>query len=125
MLNQVILIGQLTHKPELEEDEFGKLSTSFQLAVERNWTNSRGEREVDNFTIIAWAQIAKNIVEYLSEGSMVAIEGNLNIDNYSDEDGNSRKMARIKANDVRFLPGQGKKPQRERKPNSPEDELPF
>lgn len=129
VLNKVILVGQLTHKPELEEDEFGKASTSFQLEVERNWVNSRGEREADYVTIFAREQTARNIVKYLQEGSLVAIEGSLNIDKFTDEDGNNRNTARVRAYEVRFLPGKGNRPQSERKPKPSEDvgedELPF
>ena len=46
-MNKVILIGNLGRDPELKTTSSGVSVCSFSVAVNRNYTNSAGEREVD------------------------------------------------------------------------------
>lgn len=47
MLNKVVLIGRLTKDPDLRYTQSGVAVATFFLAVNRNFTNSQGEREAD------------------------------------------------------------------------------
>ncbi len=104
MLNQVVLIGRLTHDPELRYTAGGGVPvTTFSLAVERPFTNQQGEREADFIKIVTWRKQAENVANYLGKGSLVAVAGRLQIRSYEDNDGVKRKVAEVVADNVRFL----------------------
>ena len=60
MLNKVVLIGRLTKDPELRYTASGIPVASFFIAVNRNFTNSQGEREADFIPIVVWRNQAEN-----------------------------------------------------------------
>ena len=47
MINNVTLVGRLTRDPELRFTGNGSAVATFNLAVNRNFTNQEGEREAD------------------------------------------------------------------------------
>ncbi|MEG6617620.1 single-stranded DNA-binding protein [Peptococcaceae bacterium 1198_IL3148] len=108
MLNKVILIGRLTRDPEPRYTTSGVAVTRFTLAVDRQFSNSQGEREADFIDIVTWRKIAENCANHLGKGYLVAIEGHLQIRSYDDNQGIRRKAAEIVADNVRFL-DRGKK----------------
>jgi single-strand DNA-binding protein len=104
MLNQVVLIGRLTHDPELRYTPGnGVPVTSFTIAVDRPFTNQQGTREADFIPIVTWRKLAETCANYLNKGRLVAVAGRLQIRSYEDKEGNKRKAAEIVADEVRFL----------------------
>ena len=62
MLNQVVLIGRLTHDPELRYTPGnGVAVTTFTIAVDRPYANQQGAREADFIRIVAWRKLAENM----------------------------------------------------------------
>lgn len=103
MLNSIILIGRLTHDPELRYTANGTAVANFSLAVDRPFTNKEGEREVDFIRVTTWRKQAEAVANNLGKGRMVAVDGRLQIDNYEDNQGQKRKAAVVMANNVQFL----------------------
>ncbi|MGI6328064.1 MAG: single-stranded DNA-binding protein [Dethiobacteria bacterium] len=104
MLNKVILIGRLVRDPELRYTPAeGVAVTNFTLAVDRPFTNQRGERETDFIKIVAWRKLAETCANNLSKGRLVAVDGHLQIRSYEDREGIKRIAADVVARDVRFL----------------------
>ncbi len=104
MLNQVVLIGRLTHDPELRYTAgSGVPVATFSLAVDRPFTNQQGERETDFIKIVTWRKQAENCANYLHKGSLAAVSGRLQIRSYEDNEGAKRKVAEVVAENVRFL----------------------
>ncbi|HOB34766.1 MAG: single-stranded DNA-binding protein [Firmicutes bacterium] len=106
MLNRVILIGRLTRDPELKYIPSGTPVATFTLAVNRPFTNKMGEREADFVPIVVWRKQAENCANYLSKGSLVAVDGRLQVRSY-EQDGQRRYVTEVVAEDVRFLDGRG------------------
>jgi len=102
-MNKVCLVGRITAKPELRYTGGNVPYTRFNLAVNRNFTNSEGQREADFIGIIVWRRQAENIVNYLDKGSQISIEGRIQTGSYTDKDGNRRYTTDVVAEDVRFL----------------------
>ncbi len=77
-MNRIILIGRLTKDPEkrILEDS-GKVLTRFTIAVEREYKNANGEREVDFIPIIVWGKKAEVAADYLTKGSLISVCGRL------------------------------------------------
>lgn len=79
MINKVILTGRLVRDPELRYSEAGIPFAIFTIAVDRNYTNSDGDRETDFIDVLSWRKQAENCSEYLSKGSLAGVEGRLQI----------------------------------------------
>ena len=103
MINVVVLMGRLVADPELKQTTTGVSTTSFRIAVDRNFANKEtGERQADFINIVAWRQTADFICKYFRKGSMIAIEGSLQSRSYTDKDGNNRTVYEVVASNVSF-----------------------
>lgn len=101
-MNKVYLIGNLTRDPEVSETSSGVPFCRFSVAVNRNFANSEGNREVDFFNITVWRGLAENCGRFLKKGSKVAIVGSLQNRTY-EVDGVKRTATDIVASEVEFL----------------------
>jgi single-strand DNA-binding protein len=102
MINICALQGRLTYEPELKSTPSGVSVIRFQIAVDRNYTPSGKERQADFIDCVAWRQTADFISRYFRKGSMIAIEGSIQTQNYTDKDGKQRKSVEIVCNNVSF-----------------------
>ncbi|SFH33487.1 single-strand binding protein [Desulfotomaculum arcticum] len=103
MMNEVWLIGRLTKDPEEKKTPNGKTVARMTLAVDRDYTNTDGERETDFIEIIAWEKLAENCIKHLGKGRLVSVKGRLQIRTYDDSQGTRRKAAEVVAEKVKFL----------------------
>lgn len=108
-MNKIILIGNLTRDPESTVTKNGTNCCRFTIAVNRNYSDADGNREVDFINIIAWRSLSDRVVRYCHKGSKVAVTGQLNVRNYEDKGGNKRTAYEVLAESVEFLPSAGKK----------------
>jgi len=129
MLNKVVLIGRLTKDIELKYTPNGVAVASFYLAVNRNFTNSQGEREADFIPVQVWRKQAENCAKYLSKGRLVAVSGRIQTRSYDGPDGQRRYAWEVVADEVKFLDKVEKKEETEIKgfesTEISDDELPF
>ncbi len=102
-LNRVLFIGRLTREPELRYTPDGTPVANFTIAVNRSFTNQKGEREADFIPVVVWRKQAEQCAEYLSKGSEVVVDGRLQIRSYEDRDGIKRKKSEVVAWSVQFL----------------------
>lgn len=112
MINSVVIMGRLTFDPELRTTPSGVSVVRFQVACDRNYQKSGEERKTDFIDVTAWRQTAEFVSRYFHKGSMIAVEGSIQTDNYTDRDGNKRKSFQVVANNVSFC---GSKAERDRK----------
>jgi single-strand DNA-binding protein len=103
LLNKVVLIGRLGADPELRYTPNGTAVCNFTLAVQRDYTNSQGEREVDWVDIVVWRKQAENCANHLEKGRLVAVDGRIQVRYYETNEGQRRKVTEIVANNVTFL----------------------
>ena len=102
MLNHIVLMGRLTHDPELRRTGSGIAVASFSLAVERDFKTEGGEKETDFIDIVAWRHTAEFVSKYFTKGRMAVVSGRLQIRQWTDRDGNKRYAAEIVADNVYF-----------------------
>ncbi len=102
MLNRVVLIGRLTADPELRYTPTGLPVASFRLAVDRP-KNQAGEKQTDFINIVAWRQRAEFAANYLNKGRLVAVEGRLQIRQWTTQDGQRRSTAEVVCDNVQGL----------------------
>jgi len=102
-LNRVVIMGRLTRDPELRRTQTGTAVTSFSLAVDRDFKNREsGEKATDFIDVVAWRQTAEFVCQYMTKGRMAVVEGRLQIRDWKDKDGNSRRSAEVVADNVYF-----------------------
>lgn len=103
MLNRIILMGRLTRDPELRHTQTGTPVASFSLAVDRDFKDKQtGEKATDFIDVVAWRQTAEFVSRFFTKGRMAAVEGRLQVRDYTDKDGNKRRAVEVVADNVYF-----------------------
>ena len=102
-MNHIVLIGRLTRDPEIRYTPSGAAVSNFDLAVDRPTTNAQGEKETDFIRIITWQKTAELVANYLKKGRLVAVEGRLQIRNYTNAEGQKKYVTEVIASNVQFL----------------------
>lgn len=93
-LNKAILMGRITHTPELKQTANGNSVLSFTLAVDRYSKNSE-EKQADFINCVAWNKTAEFIERYFGKGRMIAVTGNLRTRTYDDKNGTKHYVTEV------------------------------
>ena len=125
-LNVVILAGRLTAKPEQNETSSGTAVANFTLAVNQNYKDSDGEwQSRTTFAdITAWRKLAEYAAS-LKKGSPVLIQGNLQSNTWTDDEGNSRKSIQVVAQRISSLEKTGNAKAEDSEDTETDEDLPF
>jgi single-strand DNA-binding protein len=104
MLNKVVLIGRLTADPVLRYTATSVPVCTFTLAVDRPWEKD-GEKNVADFIpIVTWRKTAEACEKYISQGSLVAVAGRIQVRSYVTTKTEERRyITEIIADEVKFL----------------------
>ena len=76
-MNSVNLIGRLTNKPTFGYTNNNIAYARFTLAVNRNFKNAQGERQVDFINCMAYRKTAELINQYTDKGDLLGVEGRI------------------------------------------------
>lgn len=101
MYNRVILMGRLTKDPELRTTQSGISMCRFSVAVDRQYSKGE-EKQADFFDVTVWRQTAEFVSKYFTKGRMIHIEGRLQNNNYTDNNGVKHYATAIIADNVSF-----------------------
>lgn len=107
-VNKVILVGHLGRDAETRYTPAGVAVSQFTLATNRRWKdNQTGEwkDETDWHRIVLWRN--ENLVQYLTKGKQVYIEGSLRTRNWDDKEGQKRSTTEVVVDEIILLSGQG------------------
>lgn len=123
MINNVVLVGRLTKRPELKFTTNGTKYTQFSVATQRDFKNKSGEYEADFINCIMWRTAAENFVKFTDKGSLVGIEGRIQTRRY-DKDGRTVYITEVLAEGFSLLETKETTEARNNQPvfNSNEDE---
>ena len=103
-MNSVSIIGNLGHNPELRHVQSGKAVLNFRIAVDKSRSSSdRTLNDTSWFDITVWGTAAEHQAKYLTKGSRVALQGELNQRNWQDRDGNKRSSVEIIAHNIDWI----------------------
>ena len=106
-VNKVILVGNVGKDPEVRYVSQDNPVAQFTLATtERGYTTQSGTQvpeRTDWHNIVAWRGLAKLAENYIRKGSQLYIEGKLRTRNYQDQNGNTRYITEIIADDIQLL----------------------
>ncbi|MCT4592604.1 MAG: single-stranded DNA-binding protein [Candidatus Gracilibacteria bacterium] len=105
-LNNIILIGHVTEKPELRQTTSGKSVTDLNLQVKYKFTrndNNQTQITTSYHTVVLWNKQAEIVDQYLLKGSQVYIAGRLKTDEWEDDKGQKRRKAKVIAREIIML----------------------
>ena len=106
MLNKVIIMGRLTKDPDFKQTQSGIAMCKFSVAVERQFKDKMtGERQTDFLDCTAFRGTAEFISRYFSKGNMILVEGNIQNNNYTDNNGVKHYSNNIMVENVSFCGG--------------------
>lgn len=131
MYQQITIVGNLGKDPEMRYTQAGTPVTSFNVGVNRVWTNDQGVKQEETtwFRATTWNKQAETCAQYLKKGSQVLVTGTVKAAGYTTREGEVAASLEVKADTVRFLSGSGKQgdSQPASQQNAPvdESEIPF
>ena len=104
-LNKVILIGNLTHDPEMRYTPQGTAVCTFSIATNRQWKTESGEikEDAEFHRIVAWDKLAEICSQMLKKGKKVYVEGRLQTRKWEGQDGNTRYITEIVISEMILL----------------------
>ena len=104
-INLVFLLGNLTRDPVLRRTSSGVAVADMGLALSDSWNARNGEKveKVCFVDVIVWERQAEACAQYLGKGSPVFIEGRLQLEEWTDKEGNRRNKIKVRAERVQFL----------------------
>lgn len=103
MINYVVLVGRMTHDPEMRYTPSGVPVVSFQLAVDRARRGPEGDRETDFIRCVVFGQGAEFLSSYGSKGRLLGVEGRLQVRRWVASDGQQRTATEVVAYRVQLL----------------------
>lgn len=103
MINRTVLVGRLTRDPELKYTNSGRAVASFNIAVNRQFTNSQGEREADFINCVIWNKTAENFCNFTRKGSLVGIDGRIQTRSYENQQGTRVFVTEVVAENFSLL----------------------
>jgi len=101
--NKVILVGRITHDPELKATTSGTEIVNFQLAVNRYGR----DKQADFFRIVCFGKSAEFVSTYVKKGTLLLVEGALRNNVWEDSMGQKRNTMEIIANRVEIMEKKG------------------
>lgn len=106
-VNKVTLVGRLGQDPETKT--VGETTVAnFSLATSETWKDkSSGERKerTEWHRLVAWGRQAEIIGEYLTKGSLIYVEGQLQTRKWTDKEDNERYTTEIRVGMMKMLGG--------------------
>ena len=104
-MNKVILIGNLTKNIDLKYLTTGVAVGESSMAINQVYKKQDGTKVQDTcfIDIVMYGRSAEISNQYLKKGSKVCIEGKLNFQQWSDQNGNKRSKHIVSVEKVEFL----------------------
>lgn len=102
-MNKIELIGRVSNEPELRTTTSGMSVTTFNIAVNRKFKNSKGEYDTDFFTCKAFSKLAETINLYVKKGDKLGVSGSVYFSKYQAQDGTNRISTQVSVDEIDFL----------------------
>jgi single-strand DNA-binding protein len=104
MVNKAIVLGRLGQKPEIRYTQSGQAVVSLRVATTAYWKRDNLPQERTEWhTVVVWGRTAEACAQYLTKGSLVYVEGEIQSRQYETKTGEKRTAYEIKASDVKFM----------------------
>ncbi|MBP5993532.1 MAG: single-stranded DNA-binding protein [Candidatus Moranbacteria bacterium] len=96
-VNKVILVGRLTRDPDMRTTPTGQSVATLGMATNNYWTDKAGQKQekTEFHTVVLWGKLAEIAGQYLTKGQECFVEGRLQSREYTDKQGQPRKVTEI------------------------------
>ncbi|MCA9493673.1 MAG: single-stranded DNA-binding protein [Myxococcales bacterium] len=103
-MNRIVLVGRLGRDPELRQGKGGGAFCTFSVATNRSRRDGdQWVEETDWHDVRVFGDDAERCVRRLRKGSVVAVDGAMVYDAWTDDAGHKRRTARVAASRVQFV----------------------
>lgn len=123
-MNTIMLKGRLTRDPEVRYTQNNAAVTQLTMAVDR-YTKAGEEKLADFIDCVSFGSTAEFIGKYFKKGQEILVIGRLQIDSYTDKEGNTRRKTNVIISQVEFCGSKAESPTDVTKEISDGDDLPF
>lgn len=106
-MNNISIIGRMVADPEIRTVGDGITNARFKVAVDRRAHDKNGNRQTDFLPCVAWRKTAEFVGKYFTKGQRIALEGAVQIDSYTAQDGSQRAFTYINVENVEFCESKG------------------
>lgn len=100
MRNTCNFTGRITKDLELKTTPNNTIMLNFDLAVQRDFKNSNSEFDTDFISCLAFGKTAEFIANYASKGYMMNVEGRMQNNNFTRDDGTTNFGMQLIVNSV-------------------------
>ena len=104
--NKIILCGYVGGDPEIKSTFNGNMFATLSIATERFGKNANGEKtkSTDWHRVIFWNKKAEIVQQYVQKGSLLLVEGSLQVRDWTDKEGNTRRIYEVIADSLQLMP---------------------
>jgi single-strand DNA-binding protein len=107
MYNKVVLMGNLTRDVEIRYSQGGSAIGNSGIAVNRKWKSQAGEQkeEVMFVDLTFFGRTAEIANQYLRKGKQILVDGRLNLEQWTAQDGTKRSRHTIIVENLQMIGG--------------------
>lgn len=110
-MNSVSLIGRAVRDPELRfVPGSGMAVANLTMAIDKGLSREKraefeaqGKPTADFIRVVVWGKQAENLSQYVTKGSLFAVNGSIQTGSYKSTSGETRYTTEVLANRVEFL----------------------
>lgn len=128
-MNIIALTGNLCRDVEIKYTKNNKGYVENTLGVTKDKKDAEGNRQSDFINFVVFEKKADYLSQYAKKGDKIEINGKLRVDNWKDEQGNSRQRTYVVGDSIKILTSRPKETKEEIEEPQPENqeeyELPF
>ena len=99
----IVLSGRIATDIETKQMTDGTQKAKFRIITSDRKKNDSGEWEdinVSGWTVVAWDKLAIRVIDHLSKGMPITVQGSIKEVSWVDQDGNKKKSTEIRASEV-------------------------
>ena len=102
-MNKVILMGRLTRDPEIRYAQDNSLPVArFTIAVDRRFKRDNSQQTADFISCVAFGKTAEFFEKYMKQGTKVCLEGRIQTNSYTKQDGSKAYSTDVVVENVEF-----------------------
>lgn len=105
-MNKWIGTGRIVRDPELRRTQSDKSVCNFTMACDRKFKKD-GQDSTDFIDCVAWGATGDFVQKYFTKGKMIAVEGSLQMRNWTDDAGAKHYKPEINVDGVEFCGDKG------------------
>lgn len=99
----IVLSGRIATDIETKQMTDGTQKAKFRLITSDRKKTDSGEWEdvnVSGWTVVAWDKLAIRVIDHLSKGMPITVQGSIKEVSWLDQDGNKKKSTEVRASEV-------------------------